>query len=74
MIGQVGSPVATHCPYRSLQWGLPFPLSDIAQTQAILLVGSDPAETMPPAMQHFGASRAAGNLAATPPPVHPDAG
>jgi assimilatory nitrate reductase catalytic subunit len=40
--------------------GLPFPLSDIAQAQAILLVGSNPADTMPPAMQHFDAGRAAG--------------
>src|SRR4051794_294660 len=40
--------------------GLPFPLSDVAQAQAILLVGSNPAATMPPAMQHFDAGRAAG--------------
>ena len=33
--------------------GLPFPLSDIAQTGAILLVGSNLAETMPPVMQYF---------------------
>ena len=40
--------------------GLPFPLSDIAEAQAILLVGSNPAATMPPAMQWFDAGRAAG--------------
>jgi assimilatory nitrate reductase catalytic subunit len=40
--------------------GLPFPLSDIAQAEAILLVGSNAAETMPPAMQFFDAGRAAG--------------
>jgi assimilatory nitrate reductase catalytic subunit len=40
--------------------GLPFPLEDIAQAQAILLVGSNPAATMPPAMQFFDAGRAAG--------------
>jgi len=40
--------------------GLPFPLSDVAQAQAILLVGSNPAATMPPAMQFFDAGRAAG--------------
>ncbi|MET0692857.1 MAG: molybdopterin-dependent oxidoreductase, partial [Propionibacteriaceae bacterium] len=40
--------------------GLPFPLADIAETQAILLVGSNPAATMPPAMQFFDAGRANG--------------
>ncbi len=40
--------------------GLPFPLSDLADAQAILLVGANPAETMPPAMQYFDAGRAAG--------------
>ena len=40
--------------------GLPFPLSDIAEARAILLVGSNPAATMPPAMQWFDAGRAAG--------------
>jgi assimilatory nitrate reductase catalytic subunit len=33
--------------------GLPFPLADIAKTGAILLVGSNVAETMPPVMQYF---------------------
>ncbi|HWJ52864.1 MAG TPA: molybdopterin oxidoreductase family protein, partial [Propionibacteriaceae bacterium] len=40
--------------------GLPFPLADIAGAEAILLVGSNPAATMPPAMQWFDAGRAAG--------------
>jgi assimilatory nitrate reductase catalytic subunit len=40
--------------------GLPFPLSDIAEAQTVLLVGSNPADTMPPAMQYFDAGRAAG--------------
>jgi assimilatory nitrate reductase catalytic subunit len=40
--------------------GLPFPLADIAEARAILLVGSNPADTMPPAMQYFDAGRAAG--------------
>ena len=39
--------------------GLPFPLADIAEADAILLVGSNPADTMPPAMQYFDAGRAA---------------
>ena len=37
--------------------GLPFPLSDIAEAAAILLVGSNPADTMPPAMQYFDQAR-----------------
>ncbi len=40
--------------------GLPFPLSDIAGAEAVLLVGSNPADTMPPAMQYFDAGRANG--------------
>ncbi|MDG4831225.1 molybdopterin oxidoreductase family protein [Solwaraspora sp. WMMD1047] len=40
--------------------GLPFPLSDIAEARTVLLVGSNPADTMPPAMQYFDAGRAAG--------------
>ena len=39
--------------------GLPFPLADIPGAQAILLVGGNPAETMPPVMQYFDAQRAA---------------
>ena len=40
--------------------GLPFPLADIAQTDTVLLVGSNVAETMPPAMQFFDAQRKRG--------------
>ena len=40
--------------------GLPFPLSDIADAAAVLLVGSNPADTMPPAMQYFDAGRTKG--------------
>ncbi len=40
--------------------GLPFPLADIAGAQAVLVVGGNPAETMPPAMQFFEAGRALG--------------
>jgi assimilatory nitrate reductase catalytic subunit len=40
--------------------GLPFPLADLAEAKTILLVGSNPAATMPPAMQFFDAGRAAG--------------
>ncbi len=40
--------------------GLPFPLADIAEAAAILLVGANPADTMPPAMQYFDQGRSAG--------------
>jgi assimilatory nitrate reductase catalytic subunit len=43
-----------------LDRGLPFPLADIAAADAVLLVGANPAETMPPAMQYFDAGRARG--------------
>ncbi len=32
--------------------GMPFPVTDLAAADAILLVGSNPAETMPPFVQH----------------------
>lgn len=37
--------------------GLPFPLEDIPGADAILLVGGNPAETMPPVMQYFERQR-----------------
>jgi len=40
--------------------GLPFPVEDIARADVVLLVGSNPAETMPPLMQYFQAQRASG--------------
>jgi assimilatory nitrate reductase catalytic subunit len=40
--------------------GLPFPLADIAGAKAILLVGSNVAETMPPIMRYFEAQQIAG--------------
>lgn len=40
--------------------GLPFPLPDIARTDALLLVGSNPADTLPPAMQFLDAARERG--------------
>ncbi|MPY83312.1 MAG: molybdopterin-dependent oxidoreductase [Actinophytocola sp.] len=33
--------------------GMPFPVTDLAAADAILLVGSNPAETMPPFVQHL---------------------
>ncbi len=40
--------------------GLPFPVADIAGADAILLVGCNVAETMPPMMRYFETQRAAG--------------
>jgi assimilatory nitrate reductase catalytic subunit len=37
--------------------GLPFPLADIPRAKAILLVGSNVAETMPPIMRYFEAQQ-----------------
>ncbi|MFF7447400.1 MULTISPECIES: molybdopterin-dependent oxidoreductase [unclassified Streptomyces] len=43
-----------------LDRGLPFPLSDVGRADALLLVGANPAETMPPFVRHLDAARAAG--------------
>ena len=40
--------------------GLPFPLADVEQTDVLVLVGSNLAETMPPAARHLTAIRARG--------------
>jgi assimilatory nitrate reductase catalytic subunit len=40
--------------------GMPFPLADIAAADVVVLVGSNPADTMPPAMQYFDAGRERG--------------
>ena len=40
-----------------LDRGLPFPLEDIPHATVILLVGGNPAETMPPIMQYFEAQQ-----------------
>ncbi|MEU4196193.1 molybdopterin oxidoreductase family protein [Kribbella sp. NPDC026611] len=42
--------------------GLPFPLADLGGAGAILLVGSNIAETMPPAVAHLQSARDAGGL------------
>ncbi|TGO05284.1 Assimilatory nitrate reductase large subunit [Serinibacter arcticus] len=42
--------------------GLPFPLADLGGAQAVLLLGSNLAETMPPAVQHLAGVRARGGL------------
>lgn len=45
-----------------LDRGLPFPVTDLAGAGAILLLGSNVAETMPPFVQHLAGARAAGGL------------
>jgi assimilatory nitrate reductase catalytic subunit len=42
--------------------GLPFPLADLGGAGAVLLVGSNIAETMPPAVAHLQAARDSGGL------------
>ncbi|AEG44950.1 molybdopterin oxidoreductase family protein [Isoptericola variabilis] len=42
--------------------GLPFPVTDLGGAQAIVLLGSNVAETMPPFVQHLAGARAAGGL------------
>ncbi|KHL01207.1 molybdopterin oxidoreductase family protein [Sinomonas humi] len=42
--------------------GLPFPLTDLDAADAVLLLGSNVAETMPPFVQHLERARAGGGL------------
>lgn len=42
--------------------GLPFPLSDLNDGDVVLLLGSNMADTMPPAVQHLGSVRNRGGL------------
>ena len=53
--------------------GLPFPLADLGAAQAVLLVGSNIAETMPPAVAHLAGARAAGGLVVVDPRRTPTA-
>src|SRR5579875_617851 len=54
--------------------GLPFPLADIPHASAILLVGSNLAETMPPVMQYFQEQKKrGGSLIAVDPRATPTA-
>ncbi|HET9656064.1 MAG TPA: molybdopterin oxidoreductase family protein [Kineosporiaceae bacterium] len=45
-----------------LDRGLPFPLTDLAGAGAVLLIGSNPAQTMPPAVRHLAPVAARGGL------------
>ncbi|PWU61802.1 nitrite reductase [Micromonospora globispora] len=40
--------------------GLPFPLADLGRAETLLLVGANPAETMPPLMRHLADQRSRG--------------
>jgi assimilatory nitrate reductase catalytic subunit len=42
--------------------GMPFPLADLGGAAAVLLLGSNLAETMPPAVAHLSGARAKGGL------------
>ncbi|HKH08762.1 MAG TPA: molybdopterin oxidoreductase family protein, partial [Agromyces sp.] len=42
--------------------GLPFPLEDLGGASTVLLLGSNPAETMPPFIGHLAGTQAAGGL------------
>jgi assimilatory nitrate reductase catalytic subunit len=53
-----------------LDRGLPFPLEDIAHTEVLFLVGSNVAETMPPAMRHVSALRDSGGRVVVVDPRH----
>jgi len=45
-----------------LDRGLPFPATDLAAADAVLLVGANPAETMPPFLAHLRRATGAGGL------------
>ncbi len=45
-----------------LDRGLPFPVTDLDDSAAVLLLGSNVAETMPPFVGHLSGARAAGGL------------
>lgn len=56
-----------------LDRGLPFPLTDLAEADAVLLVGANPAETMPPFMQHLRHTADVGGLVVVDPRRTPTA-
>ncbi|WP_308197923.1 molybdopterin oxidoreductase family protein [Saccharopolyspora soli] len=45
-----------------LDRGLPFPLTDLADADVVLLVGANPAETMPPLVKHLERAKSLGGL------------
>ncbi|EHR49279.1 putative anaerobic dehydrogenase [Saccharomonospora marina XMU15] len=53
--------------------GLPFPLTDLAEADAVVLVGANPAETMPPFVQHLRGASTKGGLVVVDPRRTPTA-
>lgn len=53
--------------------GMPFPVTDLGSAHAILLVGANPAETMPPFLSHLVTAADAGGLMVADPRVTPTA-
>ncbi|WP_233521944.1 molybdopterin oxidoreductase family protein [Streptomyces triticagri] len=56
----MSSAAAAHQKAFGLDRGLPFPLEDVSRTGCVILVGSNLAETMPPALRHLTELREAG--------------
>ncbi|MFJ2898440.1 molybdopterin oxidoreductase family protein [Streptomyces sp. NPDC087218] len=56
----MSSAAAAHRIAFGLDRGLPFPMADIATTGCVILVGANPADTMPPALRYFRELRANG--------------
>ncbi|MFE2478147.1 molybdopterin-dependent oxidoreductase [Streptomyces sp. NPDC059389] len=56
----MSSAAAGHQRAFGLDRGLPFPLEDIPRTGCVILVGSNPAETMPPALRYLTELKANG--------------
>ncbi|MFI6638180.1 molybdopterin oxidoreductase family protein [Streptomyces sp. NPDC050504] len=49
----MSSAAAAHRKAFGIDRGLPFPLEDVSRTDCLVLVGANPAETMPPALRHL---------------------
>ncbi|MEU3404164.1 molybdopterin oxidoreductase family protein [Streptomyces sp. NPDC006670] len=56
----MSSAAAAHQRAFGLDRGLPFPLEDIPRTGCVILVGSNPADTMPPALRYLTELKEAG--------------
>ncbi|MDA5281389.1 molybdopterin oxidoreductase family protein [Streptomyces sp. Isolate_45] len=56
----MSSAAAAHQRAFGLDRGLPFPLEDVPRTGCVILVGSNPAETMPPALRFLTELKANG--------------
>ena len=56
-----------------LDRGLPFPVTDLSSAHAVLLLGANPAETMPPFLTHLVTAADAGGLVVADPRLTPTA-